>query len=280
MADNISPKENWQNEDPAFNQRVRPTVYGVGKYGKGRYSPRDITRYLWEKQKPVILAFVLAFAAALAVFATDTYTPNLNLRKPDVDIEDTVTPWGTKINNNLDLIDTAYGTFGASTASFSARFNQVAVATTSLRADLDYETIVRTDRDNAIGVSTAALNTAKVAKAGDTMTGQLTMSGPSANIVSGASITASAFWGNGSNLTGVSGTDATKVLKSGDTMIGVLTVLGLSLQGIKTNAEIQALVCAAGIGACIASSSDEGDLYISTGTLAGQYRNARTGKGP
>lgn len=50
--------------------------------------------------------------------------------------------------------------------------------------------------------------------------------------------------------------------------------------GLNTNAEIQALTCAGGTGACHAISSDEGDLYISTGTLAGQFRNARTGKGP
>lgn len=64
---------------------------------------------------------------------------------------------------------------------------------------------------------------ARLLKAGDTMTGALTMSGAAAVIVSGTSITASAFFGDGSNLTGVSGTDVSRVAKSGDFMTGQLT---------------------------------------------------------
>ena len=54
----------------------------------------------------------------------------------------------------------------------------------------------------------------------------------------------------------------------------------VTYQGLKANSAIQILVCAAGTGACYVTSSDSGDLYISTGATAGQYRNTRTGTGP
>ncbi len=47
-----------------------------------------------------------------------------------------------------------------------------------------------------ISLSVNALDNSKVAKAGDTMTGALNMSGADAAIVSGSSVTASAFFGN------------------------------------------------------------------------------------
>lgn len=58
------------------------------------------------------------------------------------------------------------------------------------------------------------------------------------------------------------------------------TVNGSQNLGLNSNAQIQALTCSGGLGACHAFSSTEGDMYISTGTVAGQFRNARTGKGP
>ena len=58
-------------------------------------------------------------------------------------------------------------------------------------------------------------------------------------------------------------------------------ILGnVTYHGLKTNAQISALTCAGGAGACEATSSDNGDVYRSTGTLTGQYRNTRTGTGP
>ena len=60
----------------------------------------------------------------------------------------------------------------------------------------------------------------------------------------------------------------------------MLRIGGLQIQGAHSLAEIQVLSCADGAGACMVSCTDEGDLYLSTGTAAGQYRNARTGKGP
>ncbi|MDD5628549.1 MAG: hypothetical protein PHU21_05765, partial [Elusimicrobia bacterium] len=62
-----------------------------------------------------------------------------------------------------------------------------------------------------------AADSSKVAKAGDAMTGALTMSGSGAHIVSGSSITTKGgFFGDGSGLTNISATDASKVAKAGD----------------------------------------------------------------
>lgn len=60
--------------------------------------------------------------------------------------------------------------------------------------------------------------------------GTLTVDGTAGAInVAGGSVTASAFFGDGSHLTGVSGTDSNKVAKAGDTMTGQLTLTGSSL---------------------------------------------------
>ena len=33
-------------------------------------------------------------------FAADTYTTNYGFRMPDIEVEDPITPWGTKLNLN------------------------------------------------------------------------------------------------------------------------------------------------------------------------------------
>lgn len=58
------------------------------------------------------------------------------------------------------------------------------------------------------------------------------------------------------------------------------TISGFTLYGSTDNAGIQSVSCPTGTGTCGYYSTDEGDLYISTGTGAGQWRNSRTGKGP
>ena len=68
-------------------------------------------------------------------------------------------------------------------------------------------------------------------------------------------------------------------LRSQD-MPPTIEIGGLLIQGSKTNAEIQALVCTNGKGRCIVASTDEGDGYMSFGNSAGEYRNIRTGKLP
>jgi hypothetical protein len=74
----------------------------------------------------------------------------------------------------------------------------------------------------------ASIDNTKVAKTGDSMTGNLNLinanlnlTGANGRVVSASSITASAFFGDGSNLTGVTATGG--VLKIGDTMTGQLT---------------------------------------------------------
>lgn len=57
----------------------------------------------------------------------------------------------------------------------------------------------------------------------------LTLTGAGGSVVAASSVTAGTFWGNGSNITGVTATDPTRVLKAGDTMTGQLTISGSSL---------------------------------------------------
>ncbi|MBI4051531.1 MAG: hypothetical protein HY400_03405 [Elusimicrobia bacterium] len=53
----------------------------------------------------------------------------------------------------------------------------------------------------------------------------LTLSGTTGNITTASSVTASAFFGNGSGLTNVAGTDSSRVARAGDGMTGPLTML-------------------------------------------------------
>ncbi|OQA89987.1 MAG: hypothetical protein BWY28_00726 [bacterium ADurb.Bin236] len=79
---------------------------------------------------------------------------------------------------------------------------------------------------------TGIVATGGVAKTGDTMTGPLTVD---ANIITSGditaatgTITAAAFVGDGTGITGISATDNTKVLKTGDTMTGQLNTQNLT----------------------------------------------------
>ena len=81
------------------------------------------------------------------------------------------------------------------------------------------------DGSHLTGIST--LDSTKVAKTGDTMTGALTMSGASANIVSGSSITTSGgFFGDGSHLTGVTATSFSGTLGVANGGTGATTAAG------------------------------------------------------
>jgi len=77
---------------------------------------------------------------------------------------------------------------------------------------------------------TGVVANGSVMKSGDTMTGNLNVNANlnvSKNITAATgTVTAQTFVGDGSALTGVTGTDNTKVLKAGDTMTGNLTVNG------------------------------------------------------
>lgn len=131
MSDTPSPASNFKSEAPRQTKtgvmsRVRPRAFGVGRFGVGHFSPLDPTRYNWSKESSPADAFVrtssssgvwtrvqAAVGVFLAVLAfsgsalADLYTTNLNLRKPDVDVEDPLTPWGDKINTNSDTLDAA-----------------------------------------------------------------------------------------------------------------------------------------------------------------------------
>jgi hypothetical protein len=128
------------------NDRVRPTAFGVGKFGSGIFSPRDVTRYLWSRVKAALTAFAILFVAGQAL-AADTYTTYLNLRKPAVDVEDTEMPYGDKLNNNADLIDAAIGGIYTSSGALQAQIAVLSTSTEALRVQL-----------LAVGASTAALS--------------------------------------------------------------------------------------------------------------------------
>lgn len=65
------------------------------------------------------------------------------------------------------------------------------------------------------------------------------------------------------------------------TFTSTTTVNGLQFFGIMTGATLRTIACpSAVLGTCLAVNSDEGDIYLSTGSAISQWRNGRTGKGP
>lgn len=113
--------------------------------------------------------------------------------------------------------------------------------------------------------------TGLVQKTGDTMTGTLTMSGPTANIVAGASVTASAFFGNGSNLTGLA-SSSNKLDKVGTSSLTITGANGyITVQSSVTASAFfgdgSALTGVTGAGAVLRTGdSMTGPLTISTNT--------------
>ncbi len=108
MPDNVSPKRRFISELTGWPNLTRPGAYGIGRFGVGRFGgSRDKTRSLWERVAQVVAGVILALAIGSTAFAADTFTSGLNLRKPDVDVEDPDTPWGDKINNNSEILDAA-----------------------------------------------------------------------------------------------------------------------------------------------------------------------------
>jgi quinolinate synthase len=98
-----------------------------------------------------------------------------------------------------------------------------------------------------------ATDNTKVLKVGDTMTGALNMNnvavnltGASGIVIGQSSVTASAFFGDGSHLSGLTATDNTKVLKAGDTMTGALNMsnVAVNLTGAAGNVVGQASMTA------------------------------------
>jgi len=104
MAD-IPPSTFKRNPDFGLN-RVEPRRYGVGRYGRGRYSPSDPTRFAWARTTPAALTILLSVFIALPA-AADTLTPDLNLIKISEDVEDPLRTWGSKEDENKDILDAA-----------------------------------------------------------------------------------------------------------------------------------------------------------------------------
>ena len=106
MAENTSGSANFKDElqRPIRN---RPQAFGMGKFGVGIFSNKDSTRYAWTRVKATLAVLGMLAGISAAVLAADTYTSGLQLRKPAVDVEDTTTSWGEKVNTNYDTLDAA-----------------------------------------------------------------------------------------------------------------------------------------------------------------------------
>lgn len=74
-------------------------------------------------------------------------------------------------------------------------------------------------------------------------------------------------------------TVSTLVVTGGFSIPGLssTTLNGVELLGAKTDVEIRNLIC---LTSCLVYNTTESALYESTGSLAGQFRNTRTGTGP
>ena len=88
----------------------------------------------------LMAAGVLMFYGALQ--AADTYTSNYVLRLPDLDIEDEVTPWGEKYNNNFVLVDAAIKSvsdfaMSITTGNFATDIAALQVSTGALQVQID-----------------------------------------------------------------------------------------------------------------------------------------------
>lgn len=94
------------------------------------------------------------YSSPVSCLAETTYTTNLSLCKPGDESYD----WGACIRSNFDVIDSSL------TAITTTTLAQIATSTT------------------ALSVSTASLESSKVAKIGDIMTGQLSINGSSLTI--------------------------------------------------------------------------------------------------
>ncbi len=112
------------------------------------------------------------------------------------------------------------GAFSVGGSTFIVTSGRVAIGSLWPALPLDVNGAVQFGADvtKSTFSSTGDLSLAKDA--------MLTVSGPSGVIVTGSSVTASAFFGDGSHLASVTGTDSTKVARVGDTMTGTLTMSG------------------------------------------------------
>jgi len=186
------PSTNWTSDLPTL--RAKPRAYGVGKYGSGKYSA-DPTRYAWTRVKATVGILLLFGSIALmlsSALAADTYTTNLNLRKPAVDVEDTATPWGEKINNNFDLIDAALWNID------TAKIKTDAIDSTKILTDAVQTNKIKDDSVTTAKIITGAVTTPKLAD--DSVTSaKVAFNYAGSSSEGGAATTASALAANGAN---------------------------------------------------------------------------------
>lgn len=99
------------------------------------------------------------------------------------------------------------------------------------------------------------------------------------DIVAGASVSASGFFGDGSALTNITATDNTKVAKAGDTMTGQLTLAGstLTITGNAFSVGGSTLAVANGkVG--IGTVSPLESAYVVAGNFGGAFSEAQAGR--
>lgn len=144
------------------------------------------------------IARATAAEAAIAV-DTGTLTTGLateisNRQIADLAIGVTTGTLRTDLNSEISRATIREDAIGASTGTIYAALNSTASALTT-------ETAARIAGDSALSVSTAALDLAKVNRAGDTMTGPLTLSGSSLTVTGNAfSVGGSSFAVNSGNM--------------------------------------------------------------------------------
>lgn len=140
------------------------------------------------------------------------------------------------------------------------------------------------------------------ASVGNTLTSSFTVTG-AGGILSRSSVTASAFFGDGSHLTGITasfsggtvsnetdflssvtfqGAGGIKVIYGITAATGTFTtnavINGTTFFGAQTNTALRTLACP--VIPCQANSSTDFDIYTATATSAGSWRNSRTGTPP
>lgn len=110
MPDTPSPASSWASSLSFHLRGYFLNLFGRGAFGSGKYGPRDSTRDNWTRVKNQLSAFACAAILATAaadLHASDSYTTNLQLRQPEVDVEDPDMSWGEKINDNYDILEAA-----------------------------------------------------------------------------------------------------------------------------------------------------------------------------
>jgi hypothetical protein len=187
------------------------------------------------------LALLIGLTLCAGIARADSATPRLGL----LIMSTGTTNWGTKLNNSVFAVadSSAAAQFKSNTFTATNTFTSAMLLSgSSLTATGSAGTITTQssvtasaffgDGSHLTGIpSTGAISGSFVQKTGDTMTGGLEMSnssitltGPTGYISGQSSITASAFFGNGSGLTGVTATGIPNTVTSSFTVLGNLLV--------------------------------------------------------